>query len=376
MQSVAGTKRGLTGKVLVIGGGVAGTACAITLARLGVPVQLVERCQFPRNKVCGCCLGPAGLKELEALGAKDAALGRGVAVDRWVGSIDGRHVNLAIPRGLAIARTELDPMLLQLAQVSGATVQESVRAVVRSMDRDGVDVDLVPDQGHGEKTESRFDVVVVAGGLNSGIPQQLLSWTLMPSGPFGASLTARVDGVCDGTIYMCCDARGYVGLVRLADGSVDIAAALREDLQKDSGQTPMRQILAMIESAGFPFSKIEPMTDLRTTARLRRRREVGNGRLIAIGDAATYIEPFTGEGMTWAMSSGIAAAGLIASSDDFNQLGDDWRREFHRRFARKQACCTWIANLLESPWKRRLASDLLVNVPSLSRPLLGYLNRT
>ena len=58
--------------VVVIGAGPAGSSAAIAAARAGGRVLLAERSCFPRTKVCGCCLGPAGVAALGRLGAATA----------------------------------------------------------------------------------------------------------------------------------------------------------------------------------------------------------------------------------------------------------------------------------------------------------------
>ena len=91
-----------TPTVLVIGGGVAGSSCALALSRLGVSVDLVEKASFPRTKVCGCCIGPAGLTLLDRLSLRDEALRLGLATNRWSASLDRRRIDLSIPSGLVI----------------------------------------------------------------------------------------------------------------------------------------------------------------------------------------------------------------------------------------------------------------------------------
>lgn len=365
-MSGVGTKR-----VLVIGGGVAGSACAIMLARRGVDVKLVERAEFPRDKVCGCCLGPLGVRALESLGVSEEALSRSEATHRWVGAFDGRRIELKLPRGIAISRSVLDPMLVRAAQSAGAEFSDQVAARVAEISEQSVVVSL--DSGKGGNEES-FDAVVLASGLNARGGAGFLPWVEKPSGPFGVSFLAETheQALKPGAIYMACDSAGYVGLVRLKDGTIDVAAALRHDASTTT--TPSKRINQVLQSSGFGFGELKPLGPVMTAPRLRRRRQAGHGRLIAIGDAAGYVEPFTGEGMTWAMCSGIAAGNLIASVEP-QELGTGWCQLLESELSPRQGLCRQIARALESRWKRRVAARVLTTFPALSGPLLRKMNR-
>ena len=360
--------------VLVIGGGVAGASCAISLAKLGIDVLVVEKSQFPRTKTCGCCLGPAGLSALERLGVFEQTIALGVELDRWVGSFDGTKVDIALPNGLAIARTDLDTLLLRNAETLGATVLENISARVKSIENDHVEV-LLSGATLTEPEHRPFDFVVMATGLNAGGINDFLPWIEPPSGPFGASFLTKSKFVPSGTILMACDDDGYVGVVRLADGSVDVAAALRSTNDLSRKHTPRRRIQRILSNAGFVLGTLEPTSSVMATPKLRRRRLAGNGRLIAVGDAAGYIEPFTGEGMTWAMQGGILAADVIVANTDPESLGREWVEALDEQLVDKHRSCMRIARALESPWQRKWASRVLKVFPGLTRPILNHLNR-
>ncbi|MEL6111026.1 MAG: NAD(P)/FAD-dependent oxidoreductase, partial [Planctomycetota bacterium] len=358
-------------RVLVIGGGVAGSACAMTLARRGVDVMLIERAEFPRNKVCGCCLGPLGVRALESLGVAEKARSRSEVTARWIGAFDGRRVELTLPHGLAISRSELDPILVDAAQSAGAAFYEQTAARVVEVSEQDVRVSI--DDGRRSEDDS-FDAVVLASGLNAHGGAGLLPWLEKPSGPFGVSFLAetRDRRLERGAIYIACDSAGYVGLVRLQDGTVDVAAALRHDPAMT--RSPTDRINQILRSSGFEFGDLKPLGPVMTAPRLRRRRRAGEGRLIAIGDAAGYVEPFTGEGMTWAMCSGIAAGNLIADIAP-QDLGTRWSHLHESELSPRQGICRRIASALESRWKRRVAAGILTTLPSLSKPLLRKMNQ-
>lgn len=359
--------------ILVIGGGVAGSACALRLRQHGIEVDIAEKASFPRAKVCGCCIGGAGLETLEQLGQRHWVIESGTATRCWQASIGGRLVELALPTGVAISRETLDGHLLCVVADRGARVWTPCQASVESVDDDGVTADLLVD---GQRQQRRFSAVVVASGLNAGGLQTRLPWKESPRGPFGVSFTAASDVIETGVIYMACDDDGYVGLVRLEDHRVDIAAALGSGASAASKGSPRERVHAILARSEFPGWELVDPSPLMTTPPLRRTRIAGIGRLLAIGDAAGYSEPFTGEGMTWAMQSGIAAADTIAASIlDLTAVGQKWDRQLRGLLRKKKWACRALTGLLRSGLARRTVGCTLANWPSLATPLIRSLSR-
>ena len=109
--------------------------------------------------------------------------------------------------------------------------------------------------------------------------------------------------------------------MRLEDGRVDIAAALKSGSDSRQVGKPVDRVLGILERSRLELGCIEVQSRISVTPPLRRSRLAGKGRLVAIGDASGYVEPFTGEGMTWGMMSGVAVSRLITESS-LDELGD------------------------------------------------------
>ncbi len=93
-----------------------------------------------------------------------------------------------------------------------------------------------------------------------------------------------------------------------------------------------------------------------------------------VGDAAGYVEPFTGEGMAWALWGALALAPLVYDGvkcwDD--TLVHRWAQVHRRRIRRGQAICRIVAWGLRRPWMARVAVRVLDTAPSLARPLVMH----
>ncbi len=358
--------------VLVIGGGVAGASCALRLRKHGVEVVVAEKAAFPRAKVCGCFLGGAGLASLEQLSLRQWALDTGVPAHLWRASIGGKRIELPLPSGVAISREALDTKLLATAGDAGASVSMPCQATIDRADKTSV---LATLQFGQQQQQREFATVVVAGGLNAGGLQQILPWIEAPNGPFGVSFTASSDAIEPGVIYMACDDDGYVGLARLEDDRVDIAAALTSGSAAASKRSPIKRIEAILAASEFETWTLDDRSPVMTTPPLRRTRLAGAGRVLAIGDAAGYVEPFTGEGMTWASQSGIAAADLIATSlDDLSSVGQSWDHKLNVLLRRKKLTCRAVTAALRWPLARRAVAQTLSHWPGLATPLIRSLN--
>ena len=134
--------------VVIVGGGPAGAAAAITLARAGRDVVVVDKAVFPRDKFCGDGLTTGALRVLEDLGLAPSVVPSWVAVDDMaLRTPSGREVVFPLPRGrgtyAAVARRfELDAELLQLARAAGAEVLDGHRCTAATQDADGVTIEV------------------------------------------------------------------------------------------------------------------------------------------------------------------------------------------------------------------------------------------
>lgn len=361
--------------VVVVGAGPAGSMAAHELARRGRPVLLLDKATFPRAKVCGCCLNGRAIGTLAAAGLGGLA-GRldAVPLTRLVLGVSGRRALLRLESRAAVSRERLDEALVEAAIAAGADFLPRARARLATWDEPCCSLAV---SGAAATDCIRAKIVLAADGLAGGFLPA--SWP-GAGGPvrrrsrIGAGIVlSSAPGWCQaGSVWMACGRAGYVGLVRLEDGRLDVAAALDPAAvgrAGDIGSLAAR----LVADAGFgPVTGVAEARWHGTPALTRRRTKVAAGRVLLLGDAAGYVEPFTGEGIAWALASGRAAAALVAEhGENAVRL---WAGRYGRELRAHQRLCTLMAWALRRPRLVGLSVRLLSAAPWLAGPLVRHLN--
>lgn len=366
---------------VVVGAGPAGSIAAQQLSLQGFRTLLVDRKSFPRNKTCGACVNGRAVAILQQLGL-DGILkqSNSVPLKHFQVRSRGRQVIIPLPGGVALTRAALDAGLVQAAIEARAEFLPETSATLCDVSQAGCSrhVNLVQN-GNVTQTVSA-DVVLLADGLgNSSLRQQPeLCSSVAPTSRIGlgASLKNSPDVYEAGTIFMAIGKWGYVGLVRVEDGSLNIAAALDPGFVKGCSQQA-EPIATILEEACFPaIDGLESAKWSGTVPLTRTSLRPAGKRVLILGDAAGYVEPFTGEGVSNALCSGVAAASLVSSrlkTWDQN-IEQEWVRR-HRQIVRdRQHWCRWLARLSRHPRAVHAVLYTISLFPWLVRPVVKYLN--
>jgi flavin-dependent dehydrogenase len=364
---------------VVVGAGPAGALTAHELARRGQAVLLVDRAIFPRAKVCGCCLNGSALAALGSagLGGLPGRLG-GVALDSFHLATAGRSVELPLPCGAAVSREAFDAALVQAAIDRGADFLPGTRAALGQAHEMHRLVCLTQgDTVH----EVAARLVVAADGLGCGLLARagLATAVPWPGSHIGvaAILSNAEHFYRPGVIWMASGADGYVGLVRLEDGRLDVAAALAPVAVRHAGG-PRPVVQTILAHAGLPPpGGLDTATWRGTPGLTRQLRRVAHPRLFVLGDAAGYVEPFTGEGMAWALSAAVALAPLATAvvREWRPELARAWGRRYRLVVYRRQLVCRLASSLLRRPWLVLGLVEMLKFLPGLAAPVIALLNR-
>ncbi|MEM9789993.1 MAG: FAD-dependent monooxygenase [Planctomycetota bacterium] len=363
---------------VVIGAGVAGGATAVGLAREGWRVLLVEKATFPRGKACGGCLGGVAVGELRRLGLAGAVASVSRPVERMRLVCGGADWSWGVPAMSAVRREALDGALVEAATSAGAVFRDGCRAEVM----DAGDERRPARVRMGERAVSA-EVVVMADGLaGSGESGPTAGrWRVARRGRVGVSMRGAAGAaprgverwLAGGAVSMSIARGGYVGAVQMADGGVHLAGALDPELVRRQGG-PGAAVSAVVEAAGGGAIDGETRDWLAGSswcgapALTRRRKRVAWGRCLAVGDAAGYVEPFTGEGMGWALVAAREATSLLAEAHGEAMSARLARWSSAQRASRRRG---WTAGLVRRAVRRPALVAAAMRVGALARPTVG-----
>ena len=317
--------------VIVVGGGPGGSTLAWELASRGINVLLLERTRFPREKVCGDYVEPRGLRILQRMGALGALKRRkplpitdsATYVDwtcRYRGPIpfyDGGD-GLA-PHGYIVPRDVLDDVMLRAAEKAGARVLEETQATEVETRRDGV----VVTAGRGDKTV-RFRAALVAGadGANSVVGKP---HGLPVDDPRHVAVAQRAYATVEedvGEAVFCFDERlfpGYGWMFPMAGGRVNIGVGILSETRQRLGVHVPDLFVDFVEGLRRHHprcARLElegpPIGGIVRTYGAAGPNHFDRG--VLVGDAGSFVDPMTGEGITPAMESALLAAPVLAEA--------------------------------------------------------------
>jgi flavin-dependent dehydrogenase len=169
---------------------------------------------------------------------------------------------------------------------------------------------------------------------------------------------------------------GYVGLVRVEGGTLNVAAAVDPGALRTA--TPLEVANDILAEAGRPaLTKAATHGWRGTPSLMRAPGEVGGERLFRLGDAAGYAEPFTGEGIGWALGDGRSVATLAARALDgwHDDLLVEWRTYRRERRRISERLCRALAWALRRPWMVDAAFASLRMAPTLAGPFVRRAGR-
>ena len=374
--------------VAIVGAGPAGSSTAIRLAQNGVKVLLIEQKKFPRAKLCGEFISPECLKHFAELNVLDEmSLAGGVTLNKTVFyARNARSVTVpsewfdAGSHALGLSRAEMDQQLLLRARRAGAEVLEETQAVNLLFENEKVCGVRLRDKNQ-NAFEVKASLTIDATGRSRILARQIekinengkrsrADFVAFKTHLAGANIS---DNVCEIYSYR----GGYGGCSPVENGLYNLCFIVSSELARKN-ESHADKILANVV-----LSNSQAAESLRNASPVEDWLAVpinGYGRanlapaegLLSIGDAAGFIDPFTGSGILLALESAKLAAEVILSEFSltenkprFATISANYRERYGREFGRRLFVSSLIRHVAFVP----RAADVVIKCLAASRTM-------
>ncbi len=352
--------------LLIVGGGPAGAAAAITLAREGEQPLLIERSRETGDAICGGFLSWRTLETLAKLGVEADALNPAPTTRVRLFAKE-RTAEAPLPRpARSVSRRTLDTVLIAAAQAAGAAIERgvTVRAIEETVRLD-------------DGAELHPAALFLASGKHDirGLARPAEARGNDPTLGLRVRIAAApgLTRLVGDSIELHLFDRGYVGIALQEDGSGNVCMAVHRSRLNEAGD-PERLLSALGaecpalgERLGYRAGS-EPIDAIANVPYGWRVRE-GRAGLFRLGDQAGVIPSLAGEGMGIALASGVAAAEAFARGGA--EAAADWQVRFAYEIARPIGVARLIAGLGERP----ASAGALVTVAQLAPSLVDLAAR-
>ena len=346
--------------VIIAGAGPAGSSAAIHLARNGLHVLLVEQKKFPRAKLCGEFISPECERHFENLGVADSIkISTPASITETVFySTRGHHVTIPSswfggPAALGLSRAVMDHVLLQRARNCGVTVLEGTTITEPILE--GRDV-----RGVRLKTNEQYfaPITIDATGRAHILTRKLHAGEPKSKAKLIAfKVHLRNTRVAPNTCEIYFYPEGYGGLSSVEGDISNLCFIISAEQVKRHYSNPeavVREMVMKNQRAAYTLEHAQPESEWLSASweRFGRQQPSPANGLLAIGDSAAFIDPFTGSGMLMAFESGELAAEVIVRGGDklaTSELCANYAAEYARKFDSRLRICGWLRRLAFRP---------------------------
>lgn len=350
--------------VIIVGGGPAGSSCAIKLADTGMNVALLEKATFPRDKTCGDALSVDVINQLEMLSVnlstEFAALENKIAsYGVKIFSPDHNHIDIPFiykgkkSHGYISPRFDFDNLLFQHAkQHKQITVVEDCTVTNVS----------IAENAEVTTTKGNYtgNIIIGADGAHS-IVSKCIGDIKVEKEHYSAGLRVYYENVSSFheenyiELHFFKDILpGYLWVFPLADNKANVGIGMLSSTvskKKVNLKDVMVNLLATHPHLKERFKDAKPLETIKGYGLPlgSKKRSISGNRFLLTGDAAALIDPFSGEGIANAIRSGRVAAEHCVQCMQIN----DFSAAFNKKYD---------AEIYRRMWKEFKISRTLQNV--------------
>lgn len=344
----------------VAGGGPAGTAAAITAARAGAKVLLLEQGRFPREKVCGEFVSAESLSLLQQLLAPlaggEALLQRAPRISRARMFFAGTVVQLPVLPSASIPRVLMDEALWNTARAVGVEC------------RDGVTVEKI-------ERNSEFEITTSAGLFSSSAAVAATGrWSKLrqpQAKPNAKKLIGLKAHYHEANPSLSTDLYffrgGYCGVQAVDGETVNVAALVRADVATELAAVLALNSALRARSRDWQLAS-EPVS---TAPLIFAEPEPERDGVLFAGDTAGFIDPFAGDGISLALRTGTAAAQAalhaVTGRISVPEAARNYRRRYEQQFLPAFRAAAQARRLLGCPRPLPQFALQLLRFPRVAR---------
>lgn len=375
--------------VLIIGAGPAGAACAITLGRSGLQVALLDKATFPRDKTCGDALSVDVINQLLML-SSSLASGFNSFTDKLpsygvkIFSPDYQHINIPFVRddvkscGYICERTHFDNLLFQhVKDYNNVHIFEDCD--VQKIDQDKQAIHIQTSKGNFEG-----DLVIGADGAHS-VVSRYLSNIKVEKKHYSAGLRVYYEGVTSFHEQNYIELHffrnilpGYLWIFPLKNNKANVGIGIPSSVVAKKRINLKETLQTLLETHPPLKERFHLAKPLETVKGYglplgSKQRNISGERFLLAGDAASLIDPFSGEGIANAIRSGRVAAQhtirCFEKQDFSSEFNKEYDIEIYRRMWKEFRISKSMQKLASYP----ALFNFLIRKANKNRYLMNFL---